>query len=213
MKKCLVFHIDRTIVDSFGPELTSFQEAYQMVTGKRITDDDSLKFTTLPTDKFFKLLNLTDEETDLVNQKWNETFIKYKTICFPGIKEVIHTLAGEGYMMGIITSRTISEFHELDDILSDIREYFKVVVTSDKIHHPKPDAESMNYLCQKLNITCDDVIYIGDSKIDEVFAKNANVSFIPACWESKELLNNPTACINVSDLPMIINSENKKWRK
>ena len=58
----------------------------------------------------------------------------------------------------------------------------------------------MTYLCNKMNCTCDEVIYIGDSKSDMEFAKNSNCDFIPACWDNKVLVNEEKACLKPIDI-------------
>ena len=58
----------------------------------------------------------------------------------------------------------------------------------------------MIYLCNKMNCKSDEVIYIGDSKSDKEFAINSNCSFIPACWDNKELINEEDACLNTIDI-------------
>ena len=86
MKKCIVFDADRTIVDSYMPELLSLQEAIENVTGRKIGEEEMKRFTSLPTIDFFKHLHLSDEEIGLVNKEWEIIFSKNKTKCFPGIK-------------------------------------------------------------------------------------------------------------------------------
>ena len=107
MKKCIVFDVDRTIVDSYMPELLSLQEAIENAIHKKIDKKLMQKLTSLTTSDFFKYLNLSDEEIDLVNAEWEITFEKYKTSCFPGIKEILTSLYNSGYFICIITSRTI----------------------------------------------------------------------------------------------------------
>ena len=104
------------------------------------------------------------------------------------------------YIIGIITSRMDIEYHELDNELEDIKDYIKIVVTSDLVESPKPYNDSMTYLCNKMNCTCDEVIYIGDSKSDMEFAKNSNCDFIPACWDNKVLVNEEKACLKPIDI-------------
>lgn len=200
MKKCIVFDVDRTIVDSYMPELLSFQEAVYNVTNKHISKEKMEKLTALTTSDSFKYLDLNEEEISLINKEWSKTFANYKTKCFPKIKEVIKYLFNNCYIISIITSRTMNEFHELDEELNDVLEYFKIVITSDLVNNPKPDPESINYLCQELKIKPGDIIYIGDSEIDKAFSINCNMSFIPACWENKELVNEENACLLIDDL-------------
>lgn len=205
MKKCIVFDVDRTIVDSYMPELLSLQEAIENVTGRKIGEEEMKRFTSLPTIDFFEHLHLSDEKIDLVNKEWEIIFSKNKTKCFPGIKKIITDLYYSGFIICVITSRTAEEFHELDEELNNILDYFKLAVTSDIVKRPKPNVESMTYLCKVLELSEEDVIYIGDNEIDKVFAQNCNVCFVPACWENDELKNEENACFSIDGLMNIIN--------
>lgn len=207
MIKYIILDVDRTLVDSFEPELLSFNEAMENIVGYRMTNEQSKKFTIMPTRIFLKILNLTEDEVNRIMKEWEVTFPKYKTRCFDGIKETIKELSKESYSFGLITSRTLDEYHELDDELSDINDLFKVIVTSDKVSKPKPDKESMDYLCSELNCSSKEVLYIGDSYSDKEFAINSNCSFIPACYDNKELINEENACLNPRDLLEIINKQ------
>ncbi len=208
MKRCIVFDVDRTIVDSYMPELLSLQEAIENITGKKINEEEMNKLTSLTTTNFFKYLKLSDNEISLVNKEWDKTFNKYKINCFPKIKEIIRELFNSGFIIAIITSRTMEEFHELDDELGDILDTFKIIITSDLIKNPKPDPEGIVYLCNELQLTREEVIYIGDSEIDKIFSQNCNIDFIPACWENIELEKENEVCLNIEKLNDIINKYN-----
>lgn len=204
MIKYIVLDVDRTLVDSYKPELLSFQEAMENVLGYRMNDEQTKSFTTMPTSVFLKSLNLADEEIIRIMKEWENTFPKYKTKCFEGIKEVIKELYEKGYIFGLITSRTLDEYHELDNELSDISNIFKVIVTSDKVNNPKPNIDSMNYLCKEFNCSTDEVLYIGDSYLDKEFAENSKCLFIPACYDNKELSNEKNAIFDPKELLEII---------
>ena len=205
MIKCVVFDVDRTLVDSFEPEMLSLEEALINVKGYQMTQDEKNKLMTLPTNDFFKKkLNLSDEDIHLVNIEWGKTWEKYKTICFPNIKGIIKTLDKEGYTLGIVTSRTMEEVRELDREFMDIDSLFKIIVTSDIVNESKPNKESMDYLCSKLNYDVKEIVYVGDSEIDRLFAENSGCKFIPACWDNRELSNLKNACFNPFDIINII---------
>ena len=200
MIKYIILDVDRTLVDSYKPELLSFQEAMENVMGYKMTEKELKEFTTLPTKVFLKSLNISLEEENKIMKEWELTFPKYQVTCFDGIKDVIKVLHKEGYIIGLITSRTLDEYHELDNELSDISELFKIIVTSDKITKPKPDKQSMEYLCNKLNCSNLEVVYIGDSYIDKEFANDSKCLFIPACYDNKELINEENACFTPKDI-------------
>ena len=193
MKKCIVFDVDRTIVDSFLPEMLSLKEAIENVTDRHITESEMRKITSLTTSEFYNYLNFSNDEIKKINKEWEKTFSNYQTKCFPNIKDVIKKIS-EDYVICIITSRTLEEFHELDDELNDVIDCFKIVITSDLINNPKPSRDSIDYLCDELQLVPEELIYIGDSIIDKAFSKNCNIDFIPACWENHELENEDNAC-------------------
>ena len=207
MKKYIIFDADRTLVDSCGAVVYSLQEAIENVLGIKIEEERIKKLMSLPSNQYLKALNITGDNVDLVNKEWERTYSKYETKCFPGLKEIIRDLSKKGYIIGIITSRNTEEYHELDEALDDIKELIKIVVTSDLVESPKPACDSMTYLCNKINCTPDEVIYIGDSLIDMEFAKNNNCSFIPACWENDELIDIDKACFNTLDIIDLIEKD------
>ena len=208
MKKNIVFDIDRTIVDSHDAEILSLQKAIEIVMGKKAFNEELNKLMTLPTKEFFNALQLTEREISLINQEWEKIFQEYQIHCFKGIKSLIRILYESDYTISIVTSRVMDEFHELDNELSDIMYCFQEIVTSDMVNSSKPDKESMEYLCNRLNCNPSDIIYIGDSKIDKDFASNAGCSFIPAVWENKELSEEEMACFSPLDLLESINLVN-----
>lgn len=204
MIKYIVFDVDRTLVDSYEPEILSFCDAIKNVSGYILNNSEKKNFTVMPTKVFLHSLNLNDNQINMVMKEWERTFSKCKTLCFNGIKEAIRILHNKGYTLGLITSRTMDEYHELDNELIDISDYFEVIVTSDIVKKPKPNIESMNYLCNKFGCLPSEILYIGDSNIDKEFAKNSQASFIPACYDNKELVNEENACFDPKDLPIII---------
>ncbi|MBP5683822.1 MAG: HAD-IA family hydrolase [Bacilli bacterium] len=200
MKKYIIFDADRTLVDSCDAVALSLQEAIYNVLGIKIDADELRRLTSLPSNQYLKILNIEGDSVDLINKEWENTYRKYETKCFPGLKEIIKDLSNKGYIIGIITSRNTEEYHELDKELDDIKDYLKIVVTSDLVDLPKPSVNSMNYFCNKMNCNVDEVIYVGDSKSDLEFAKNSNCDFIPACWDNKILINEDKACLKPIDI-------------
>ena len=51
----------------------------------------------------------------------------------------------------------MEELHELDKELKDIINIFKIVITSDIIKNPKPSTESIEYICNKLNLDREEI--------------------------------------------------------
>ncbi|SKA80421.1 haloacid dehalogenase superfamily, subfamily IA, variant 1 with third motif having Dx(3-4)D or Dx(3-4)E [Paucidesulfovibrio gracilis DSM 16080] len=90
-----------------------------------------------------------------------------------GLREVLSWMRGAGLRMGINTSRTDT----LDLILEyfDIGEFFHPAITSYKVARPKPHPEGIHAILESWRMRPEDVIYIGDTKVDEYNAEAADV--------------------------------------
>lgn len=69
------------------------------------------------------------------------------------------------------TTRDVLDYHRLAD-------QFDLVVSAMDVTRPKPHPESFWRILQHFNLTPQEAIYIGDSKVDEQFAKNAGVPLV-----------------------------------
>lgn len=187
MIKNYIFDVDRTLVNSYLPELETLKEALLISTGKNYNDEVMNKLTILTTDKFFKSLGIDVHSTLMseINHNWGVLLDKRKIEFFDGVKELLDYLKNKGFFLGIATSRDMEELRELSDIIECL-DLFDYVVTSDMVKYPKPNPESINMIIDKYNLNRDETIYIGDSKSDLETARGANVSFGFANWENKK---------------------------
>jgi len=76
----------------------------------------------------------------------------------------------------IATNRTDT----MDSVLekNGLEEYFDLVVCAMDVKLPKPDPESLLKILDHFKIDSDQLVYVGDSKLDEVASNAANVPFI-----------------------------------
>lgn len=59
-----------------------------------------------------------------------------------------------------------------------IKDYFDLVVSASDVTHPKPHPESMERIMNTFGVSAAEVVYIGDSMVDESFAANTGVFFV-----------------------------------
>lgn len=190
MIKNFIFDVDRTLIDSYKPELETLKEALFIVTKNTYSDEIMNKLTILTTDEFFKNLGI-DKNSDTmnsINYYWGMLLQKRKLHLFDGIKKLLTSLKDKGFFLGIATSRTEEELNELDYLLENI-DLFDVIITSDKVNHPKPNPESINIIIDKFSLKREETIYIGDSESDAIAAKDALVYFGFASWENKNVIS------------------------
>jgi HAD superfamily hydrolase (TIGR01509 family) len=92
----------------------------------------------------------------------------------PGIVEVLQ-LAKSSYRVALATNRTISTHAVLAQFQLD--QYFDMVVSALDVQFPKPHPESMERIMEAFGVTPREVLFIGDSAVDEGLALATGVYF------------------------------------
>ena len=100
-------------------------------------------------------------------------FFKYMEI-EPFLKPLLKKLQGR-YKTAIATNRTDTMVPIL--IKHNIAEYFDIVITAMDVKHPKPAPDPLIKILDHFKIKPENLIYIGDSKLDETAALSAGVVF------------------------------------
>jgi HAD superfamily hydrolase (TIGR01549 family) len=103
---------------------------------------------------------------------------KKKTTLFKDTIKVINTLKRES-KIAILTSK---DTLRTNYILKKKKLKFDCVITSDNVKNGKPNKEGVLKILSKLKIKKENTVYIGDTKVDELTAKNAKISFLYANW-------------------------------
>lgn len=196
--KNIIFDVDRTLVDSYTPELSTLKEAIYLATGRHYEDKVMEQLTILTTDEFFQLLNITESGIlKKINHYWGKLLEEKPVTMFPDIPEILNFLSKEQFFLGIATSRTREELEEINDLM-EVLPIFDSVVTSDQVIHPKPNPESILTILEKNKLNPSETIYVGDSKSDMLAAEAAGVLFAYAAWDNHDdtitydyLLNTP----------------------
>ncbi|MBU1248883.1 MAG: HAD family hydrolase [Proteobacteria bacterium] len=122
-----------------------------------------------------------------------------------GLTGFLQWARGAGLPLGIATSRTDT----LDMVLSHLglTEYFSPAITSLKVRSPKPHPESLWSVLDNWRMTPDQVVFIGDSSVDEGCALNTGVRF----WSFKNP-NLTTAQLLIPDFLTLRNSMGRAHR-
>lgn len=94
----------------------------------------------------------------------------------PNLFETLSRLKENGILRAINTNRTTSMKHIMDRF--DLWPYFDMVVTALDVKHPKPHPESIEKILQAFDLSKQEVVFIGDSEVDQQTARSSGVPFI-----------------------------------
>lgn len=100
---------------------------------------------------------------------------------YPGMDELIRKLAALGFRLAIVTSRlTGSTVDTLEKY--DLLRYFDTIVTCDDTVKHKPDPEPALLALERLGVSAEEALMIGDSRFDILCAHNAGVQATLVEW-------------------------------
>lgn len=92
-----------------------------------------------------------------------------------GLFEFLWWLRASGFLLAVNTSRMNTMDMVLDKM--DLENFFYPVITSLKVRQPKPHPEGMYQIMNELGLYPEEMVFIGDSIVDQRCAENAGVRF------------------------------------
>lgn len=93
----------------------------------------------------------------------------------PGLIPFLQALKNT-YRIALATNRTISTREVLAHFQLD--HYFDLVVTAADVERPKPHPESMERIRSAFSVSPEEILYIGDSAVDEALAIATEILFV-----------------------------------
>ncbi len=93
----------------------------------------------------------------------------------PGLVEILE-MAKANFRTALATNRMVSTRELLAHF--DIEKYFDLVVSASDVRYPKPHPETMEKILETFRISPAQVLYVGDSAVDEALAEATGVFFV-----------------------------------
>ena len=103
-----------------------------------------------------------------------------KTGPYVGIIELMRELKKRGYKMAIVSNKIDSAVKELNQKF--FSEVIEVAIGEQDGIKRKPAPDMVNMALDRLGVSKDDAIYIGDSEVDLNTAKNSQLDMITVTW-------------------------------
>lgn len=126
----------------------------------------------------------TSEETA---EKCLETFKAYykdhslvKTKPYDGIVEVLETLKNQGVKTAVVTNKMHEAAKDIVRIFFDGLVDMTVGQIDGVAQKPEPDG--INLVLKKLDVSKEKAVYVGDSEVDCITAKNAQIACVGVTW-------------------------------
>jgi HAD superfamily hydrolase (TIGR01509 family) len=101
----------------------------------------------------------------------------------PHLLQTLGTLKENGILRVVNTNRTTSMPHVMDRF--NLWPFFDMVVTALDVKNPKPHPESIEKILQTFNLKREEVVFVGDSEVDQQAAQSAGIKFV--AYKNKEI--------------------------
>ncbi len=173
-KKIILFDLDGVIINS----LQNMEIAWNFVSKKNqlnIPFKEYRKYIGLPFNLILKKLKIK-KNYHLLKKNYDSYSIKKvsKIKLYPKVKNVLNHL-NKDYILGVITSK---DKYRTKKIIDRFNLSFKYVYSPSKKIRSKPYPDQIIKILKKEKIDKKNCYYVGDMRIDSLFAKNARINFI-----------------------------------
>lgn len=169
MTHALFFDCDGTLADSAPAVVRTMEQTFRRM-GVPVPPELEMRATIgLPLTMALQMLgHLTDtralEATDIYRSLFSDNARSYLTL-FPEVRDTLLTLHEKGFRLAVVTSREVTS---LERILRDhgVWDLFEATATVGDGFRPKPAPDMTLSLLERMHLSPEEVIVVGDTTFD-----------------------------------------------
>lgn len=209
MYKCCIFDLDGTLLNTIKALTYTTNLTLKKYNLGPITDIEIKKFVG---DGYKKLMEralifcndkeLKNYEDSLITySEYFEKYCLYEVKPYPDILNLLKSLKKSGIKIAVLSNKPHAR--TLENINAIFGEgFFDIVCGQKEDVKKKPDPSGVFNICNSLNVSTDDCLYIGDTNTDMKTGANAKIDTIGVTWgfrdveelesyKPKYIVNNP----------------------
>ena len=178
--KCVIYDCDGVLFDSLEANNKLYSDICESLGRSPLTEEE-LRYIHMHT--VFEAVrfitrndpHLEAEALERLKQTDLRRYVAYLKM-EPHLLETLERLGKAKIVRAIDTNRTTSMPHVLE--LFNLRPYFDMVITALDVKNPKPHPESVLKILETFRFGKEEVLFVGDSEVDQQTARAAGVRFI-----------------------------------
>jgi len=175
----ILFDLDGTLIDSTDAIVETFHHSFKVHNYPYPDTEDIKALIGYPLDVMYEELGVSSENIWDYVSTYKEEYRKISTVktkLLQCAKEAV-IRADKIATLGIVTTKT-GLYSKLLMEHFGLMEYFEVLIGREDVQEPKPHAEPILKALKELDIKGKEIWMIGDTKLDLISAKNADVNSI-----------------------------------
>ncbi len=199
----LIFDLDGVLIDSKDNMHASWKKVQKIHNLYHIDFEDYFKHIGRP---FFEILKILGIKKNL--EKIKKTYQiesskeKNKIKFYKNAINTLINLKNKKFVLSIVTSKDTIRTKKF---LGKYYKLFKYIECDNKKTQGKPNPNKINKIIKKTKFNKSQSVYIGDTRVDYLTAKNAKIDFIYAKWGYGKNLNYKYKCEKVQNLIAFLN--------
>ncbi len=185
MTKALLFDFDGTLLNTNELIIQTFMHVLEERFPGQFSPKDCLKFIGPSLKQTFD--EIAPNETDQLIAKYREWNIAHHdelVTQYDGVVSTLEQLKALGIRLVIVSTKSRAMIERGLQVLG-ASHLFEFYIGTEDVQHVKPHPEPILLALQKLNLTKDDVIMIGDNSHDIEAAHHAGVRSAGVAWSIK----------------------------
>lgn len=216
-KPVVLFDLDGTLQDSKQMVMETFKQVFKERKPEITLSQDELDSFFGPTleESFGKYFD--ESEIEGLIARYQEINLEMHHTMLHEIDhatEVLKQLKEDGYHMAIVSNKRRKAV-ELGVEVNHFEPYFEAVLGKEDLPQPKPSGTGLIEACSRMNVSRDNVVYVGDAKGDMLASKDVAMCCIGFSLEQKRLdqMKEAKADYLITDLREIIDivKEKRTW--
>ena len=181
----VLFDLDGTLIDSEELILASYRHAMRTVLGQVPPEETWRSTIGQPLVVQMKMYARSEDEVPVLIRAYVDHNMAHHDELvrpFPGMREVVSSLRGDGLSLGIVTSKKAHATGRGLRRCDLPAEWFGAIVTADDVERYKPEPEPVQKALELLELESDEVVFVGDSTHDMLSGRAAGVATAAALW-------------------------------
>ena len=186
MYKLIIFDLDGTILNTLEDLADSTNYALVMNGFSKRTIEEVRTFVGNGIGKLIERAVPAGTDAEVVNKvlaDFTEYYGKHcadKTRPYDGILELIKSLLEQKYRIAIVSNKFDMAVKELNDMYFE--GLFPVAIGASETVAKKPEPDAVFEAIKQLRTSREYAIYVGDSDVDVMTAKNSGLPFVGVTW-------------------------------
>lgn len=181
----ILFDLDGTLIDTNDLIIESFLHTLNSYYPNKYQREDILAFIGPPLyDTFHSIDENRIEEMIVAYRKYNHENHDLLVKQYDTVFETVKTLREQGFKLGIVTTK-IRDTVNMGLKLSQLDQFFDVVVTLDDVENAKPHPEPVLNALNQLGSLPAEAMMVGDNHHDIESGRNAGTKTVAVSWSLK----------------------------